>query len=75
MADFNSLPVTAGVYGIYGSLGGGKTLSAVDFAIQFLKNRNYVVSNVALKNLEKSWLSRYQYIDSLAEVDWPSLPT
>lgn len=74
MADFNSLPVTAGVYGIYGSLGGGKTLSAVDFAIQFLKNRNFVVSNVALKNLEKSWLSRYQYIDSLAEVDWPSLP-
>lgn len=74
MADFNKLPVTAGVYGIYGSLGGGKTLSAVDFAIQFFKNRNYVVSNVALKNLEPSWKGRYQYIESLQDVEWDKLP-
>ena len=74
MANLNSLPVTAGVYGIYGSLGGGKTLSAVDFAIQFFESRNYVVSNVALKNLKPAWKGRYTFIESLSEVEWENLP-
>lgn len=70
-----SLPSTAGVYGIYGSLGGGKTLSAVDIAIAFLDSRNIVCSNVALKNLSKQQQIFYRYLPDISNVDWFSLPS
>ena len=69
-----SLPSTAGVYGIYGSLGGGKTLSAVDIALAFLDSRNIVCSNVALKNLSKQQVIFYRFIPDISTVDWFSLP-
>lgn len=68
------LPSTAGVYGIYGSLGGGKTLSAVDIAITFLRSGQYVVSNIRLLNLEPREQLRYSFVEDLREVKWFDLP-
>lgn len=37
---------TANVYGIYGHLGGGKTLTAVELAVDFLRLGWCVTSNI-----------------------------
>lgn len=68
------LPPTPCVVGITGSLGGGKTLSAVDIALYFINNFNLVISNIQLKNLTPRQTSYYNYIDDISKVDWFSLP-
>lgn len=52
---------TASVYGIYGSLGGGKSLTAVDIMLDFLNRGMPVYSNIQLFNLssKKSRLFHY----------------
>lgn len=69
-----SFPSSAACYGIFGSLGGGKTLTAVDIALHFIKNFNLVVTNIQIKNLNSRQSSYYQYIDDISKVDWFSLP-
>lgn len=61
------------VYGIYGHLGGGKTLSAVDIMVDFLKAGYTVVSNVQLNNIDK-FSGKYQFIDDFHGVDFWQLP-
>lgn len=69
------LPPTAGVCGIFGSLGGGKSLSAVDIAVNGFINRfNFVVSNIQLKNLSERQQSYYQFIPDISKVEWFKLP-
>lgn len=69
------------VWGISGNLGGGKTLTAVSFAVLALRRRWLVVSNVVL---DVSRLSRDLRFDvsslvitlpDLDSVDWVSLPS
>lgn len=69
-----NLPNTAAVFGIYGSLGGGKTLTAVDVALQFIGNFNYVVTNISLKNLNQRQEKYYLYLDDISKVEWFKLP-
>lgn len=64
---------TANVYGVYGHLGGGKTLSSVATMVDFLKRGFTVVSNVKLKNIE-SFKGKYQYLEDFNNVDFWSLP-
>lgn len=69
---------TANVYGIYGNLGGGKTLTAVDLMISSLSYGWHVISNIRLAdNFLPKCCSRgkYTYIDDFNGVDWWSLPT
>lgn len=68
------LPNTPAVIGIFGSLGGGKTLTAVDIGLHFIKNFNFVVSNVQLKNLSKRQEQYYQYVPDISQVKWFDLP-
>ena len=69
-----NFPNTAAVYGIFGSLGGGKTLTAVDISLQFIKNFNFVVTNIKLKNLNPRQEKYYLYIDDISKVEWFKLP-
>lgn len=69
-----SFPSSAAVYGIFGSLGGGKTLTAVDIALYFISNFNLVCTNIRLKNLSARQLSYYSYLEDISKVDWFSLP-
>lgn len=69
-----TLPDTACIYGIYGSLGGGKTLTAVDIALGFIKKFNFVVTNIRLKNLNDRQLKYYQFVDDISKVDWFKIP-
>lgn len=68
------LPHTPSVIGIYGNLGGGKTLSAVDIALHFINSFNLVVSNIQLKNLSDRQKSYYQYYPDISKIDWFALP-
>lgn len=68
------LPSTPSVIGIYGSLGGGKTLTAVDICLNFIHDFNFVVSNILLKNLSDRENAYYRYIDDISVLDWFSLP-
>lgn len=60
--------------GIFGSLGGGKTLSAVDVALHFINHFNLVVTNISLKNLSQRQLSYYRFYPDISKIDWFSLP-
>lgn len=74
MGIINSLNLeVAQVYGIYGLLGGGKTLTAVEIAKDFLEFGHDVVSNIMLKEPLYS-NPRYKYIPDFSNVDWWSLP-
>lgn len=64
---------TANVYGIYGHLGGGKSLSAVEISIWALKLGWTVVSNIRLYNIDK-YKSHFHLIDDLTSLDFWSLP-
>lgn len=65
----------ANVYGIYGHLGGGKTLTAVDIAVNVFLRRGWrVVSNIALRNLPVDQQRQYQFIDDFSAIDFWSLP-
>ena len=61
------------VFGIYGHLGGGKTLTAVDIMVEFLRDGFEVVSNVQLYNIE-NLPGRYTFLEDFHEVDFWSLP-
>lgn len=63
----------ANVYGIYGHLGGGKTLTAVEIMVDFLRRGFPVVSNVQLRNID-SLRGSYSYIEDFSSVDFWSLP-
>ena len=69
-----SFPSSAAVYGIFGSLGGGKTLTAVDISLYFIKNFNFVVTNIKITNLNERQQKYYQYLEDISKVDWFSLP-
>ena len=69
-----TFPSTAAVYGIFGSLGGGKTLTAVDISLYFIKNFNFVVTNIRINGLNDRQKKYYQYLDDISTVDWFSLP-
>ena len=60
--------------GIFGSLGGGKTLSAVDIALHFINHFNFVVTNISLRNLSQRQLSYYRFYPDISKIDWFSLP-
>ena len=64
---------TANVYGIYGHLGGGKTLTAVELSVGFLRLGWSVTSNIQLLNLNRLSV-RYQFIEDFSSVDFWSLP-
>lgn len=64
---------TANVYGIYGHLGGGKTLTAVEISLWALSQGWSVVSNVELFHVEHS-KGNYKYIPDIADVDFWQLP-
>lgn len=60
---------TACVYGIYGHLGGGKTLTAVELMTEFLDDGHLVISNIQLAGSYKN-RKRYVYVDDLNSIDW-----
>lgn len=70
----------AQVWGVSGSLGGGKTLSAVQLAVWAISRRYFVLSNVRLNNdalKQEGFLQperRWQYIDLETEdpSTWPT---
>lgn len=64
---------TASVYGIYGSLGGGKSLTAVDIMIGFLARGDPVYSNIQLYNLPKCYDGQFHYFDAEG-FDYTTLP-
>lgn len=64
---------TANVYGIYGHLGGGKTLTAVEISLWALSQGWSVVSNVELFHVEHL-KGNYKYISDIADVDFWQLP-
>lgn len=64
---------TANVYGIYGHLGGGKSLTAVELMLGFLDFGWTVVSNIQLFHLDGR-RGRYEFIPDFANVDFWSLP-
>lgn len=63
----------AQVYGIYGLLGGGKTLTAVQIACEFLQLGHEVCTNILL-NAPYSDFEEYHYIEDMTNLDWWSLP-
>lgn len=63
----------ANVCGIYGHLGGGKTLTAVEIMVDFLRRGFPVVSNVSLRGVE-NLRGKYQFIEDFSTVDFWSLP-
>lgn len=64
---------TANVYGIYGHLGGGKTLTAVELSVGFLRMGWKVTSNIEMFNLGRS-AALYTFIKDFATVDCWKLP-
>ena len=65
---------TCMVYGIYGSLGGGKSLTAVEMMIQALNQGHKVISNIELCNLGEKSARNYTYMPDLMDADFKSLP-
>lgn len=66
---------TANVYGIYGHLGGGKSLTAVELSVNFLKFGWTVNSNIEIYNLPKSCKGQFNYIPDFETIDFWKLPT
>lgn len=64
---------TANVYGIYGHLGGGKTLTAVDLSLEFLKLNWIITSNISIKVPER-YKKQYTFIEDFETVDFWKLP-
>lgn len=63
----------ANVCGIYGHLGGGKSLTAVEIMVDFLRRGFPAVSNIALRGVS-SFRGQYQFIEDFSTVDFWSLP-
>lgn len=72
ITDFIDLK-TANVYGIYGHLGGGKSLTAVELSLFFLKKGFTVTSNIQLNHIE-GLKGRFQFIEDFQGVDFWQLP-
>lgn len=67
---------TANVYGIYGHLGGGKSLTAVELTIFFLSIGWTVVSNIEVFNIPKtSKKGKFKYIEDFENIDFWELET
>lgn len=64
---------SANVYGIYGHLGGGKTLTAVELSILSLHQGWHVTSNIKLKLTPKQ-AQHYTYIENFETQDFWQLP-
>lgn len=64
---------TANVYGIYGHLGGGKTLTAVEIILFSLSLGWKVSTNIRVFHISR-FQENYQFIEDFAEVDFWSLP-
>lgn len=65
---------TCMVYGIYGSLGGGKSLTAVEMMIQALNQGHKVITNIQLCNLGEKSARLYTYMPDLMDADFKKLP-
>ena len=65
---------TANVYGIYGHLGGGKTLTAVEIMLFALKTGWSVTSNVQLENLPTSQVPNFHFVQDFNSTDFWKLP-
>lgn len=68
---------TANCFGIYGHLGGGKTLTAVEIMLSALQNGFHVITNIHLRNLQHLKFPRppqITYIDEISSVDFWKLP-
>ena len=59
---------TANVYGIFGNLGGGKSMTAVELAVYFLSIGWCVTSNIRLFNIPPS--SDYTFIEDITQIDF-----
>ena len=60
----------ANVYGIYGHLGGGKSLTAVELSLNFLRLGWSVTSNILIRSKSP----KYRFIEDFQDVDFWSLP-
>ena len=60
----------ANVYGIYGHLGGGKSLTAVELSLNFLRLGWSVTSNILIRSTSP----KYRFIEDFQDVDFWSLP-
>lgn len=69
ITDFIDLK-TANVYGIYGHLGGGKSLTAVELSLFFLNKGFSVTSNILIRSRSP----RYRFLEDFQDVDFWSLP-
>lgn len=65
---------TAGVYGIYGSLGGGKSLTAVDIGLDFLDRGYKVFSNIQFVNLSDERKQHYTFCPDFSTVNVEDFP-
>lgn len=65
---------TANVYGIYGHLGGGKSLTAVEISLWALRLGWSVTSNIELKNIPSDCKGAYRFLEDFEGVDFWSLP-
>ena len=61
---------TANVYGIYGHLGGGKSLTAVELAIYYLSIGWHVTSNIAIRTQSPN----YTFLEEFEGCDFWGLP-
>ena len=61
---------SANVYGIYGHLGGGKSLTAVELSLNFLRLGWSVTSNILIRSKSP----KYHFIEDFQDVDFWSLP-
>lgn len=61
---------SANVYGIYGHLGGGKSLTAVELSLNFLRLGWSVTSNILIRSKSP----KYRFIEDFQDVDFWSLP-
>lgn len=64
---------TANVYGIYGHLGGGKSLTAVELSVYFLSIGWSVASNISLKHIDHL-PGKYRFLEDFSNVDFWALP-
>lgn len=73
MNDFFIDYSRSNVYGFYGNLGGGKSLSAVAWMVDFLELGFTVVSNISLFNIDKL-PGKYIRVPDFSTVDFWGLP-
>ena len=65
---------TANVYGIYGHLGGGKSLTAVEISLWALRLGWSVTSNIQLRNIPADCKGSFTFLEEFEGVDFWGLP-